>query len=204
MGGGSRCAVREQRPRARGCGLRERTCLRAALGARAPNWSSFLLHRSCLASALTRRPVTARRLGVFAVPWSLGAEPPFPGSCAFADAAIPRSAVAAIPRGSAGGGRHPPDRADGHRRRGVKRAAWIATEKPVSETSRTSAAADDDHDASASRRAGRGYQQGAVTCGLLGTGAAVYGPARIAALALSGPSPSRGEAALVSVDRAAA
>jgi hypothetical protein len=130
--------------------------------------------------------------------------PPFPASCAFADAAIPRTAVAAITRGSAGGGRHPPDRADGHRRRGVKRAAWIATEKPVSETSRTSAAADDDHDASASRRAGRGYQQGAVTCGLLGTGAAVYGPARIAALALSGPSPSRGEAALVSVDRAAA
>jgi hypothetical protein len=204
MGGGSRCAVREQRPRARGCGLRERTCLRAALGARAPNWSSFLLHRSCLASALTRRPVTARRLGVFAVPWSLGAEPPFPGSCAFADAAIPRSAVAAIPRGSAGGGRHPPDRVYGHQRRGVRRTASSAHGQAGSGSRGTSAAVDGHHDASASGRARRGYQRGAATWGLLGTGAAVYGPARIAAPGLSGPSPSRGEAALVSVDRAAA
>ena len=86
----------------------------------------FLLQRSCLASALTRRPVTARRLWVFAVPWSLGAGPPFPASSAFADAAKPRSAMAAIPRGSAGGGRHPPDRVDGHHRRGVRRTASSA------------------------------------------------------------------------------
>jgi len=104
--------------------------VRVALGAAPPLGVLFLLQRSCLASALTRRPVTARRLWVFAVPWSLGAGPPFPGSCAFADAAIPRTAVAAIPRGSAGGGRHPPDHICGHDRRGVKRTAFDRQREP--------------------------------------------------------------------------
>src|SRR5450755_3391721 len=107
-----------------------RALLRAALGARAPTWSSFLLQRSCLASAITRRPETARRHWVFALRWSLGAGPPLPASSAFPDAAIPRSAVAAIPRGSAGGGRHPPDRVDGHDRRGVKRTAFDRQREP--------------------------------------------------------------------------
>jgi hypothetical protein len=106
------------------------TCLRLRLAPARPIGVLFLLQRSCLASALTRRPVNARWLWVFARRWSLGAGPPFPASCAFADAAIPRTVVAAIPRGSAGGGRHPPDCVDGHRRRGVKRTASIATEMP--------------------------------------------------------------------------
>jgi hypothetical protein len=128
----------------------------------------FLLQRSCLASALTRRPVTALWLWPFALRSSLGPGPPFPASSAFAAAAKPRTGVAAIPRGSAGGGRHPPDRADGHRRCGVKRTASIATEKPESETSRTSTAPGDDLDASGGRRAGRGYRRGAATWVCLG------------------------------------
>jgi hypothetical protein len=48
-----RCVVREHQPRDGGSGVRERgPCSRVALGARAPNWSSFLLQRSCLASAV--------------------------------------------------------------------------------------------------------------------------------------------------------
>ena len=104
--------------------------MRVALGAAPPLGVLFLLQRSCLASALTRRPVTARRLWVFAVPWSLGAGPPFPASSAFGAAAKPRSAMAAIPRGSAGGGRHPPDHICGHDRRGVKRTAFDRQREP--------------------------------------------------------------------------
>ena len=84
----------------------------------------FLLQRSCLASAVSlggrNRPLA---LGLCA-PMLARDAPPFPASCAFADAAIPRIAVAAIPRGSAGGGRHPPDYVDGHHRRGVKHTAF--------------------------------------------------------------------------------
>jgi hypothetical protein len=159
-------ACRLQRAHVReGCAWRPRT-----------TWSSFLLQRSCLASALTRRPVNAYGLWVFAVPWSLVAAPPFPASSAFAAAAKPQSAMAAIPRGSAGGGRHSPDRVNGHHRRGVKRTAFRSRPRAESGTSTTSTAADDDHDASASGRARRGYQRCAATWGLLGTGAAVLRP----------------------------
>jgi hypothetical protein len=140
-----------------------RAHLRAALGARAPTWSSFLLQRSCLASAITRRPETARRHWVFALRWSLGAGPPLPASSAFPDAAIPRSAVAAIPRGSAGGGRHPPDRVDGHDRRGVKRTAFDRHREPNGGGRAPQTAAAAAADASASGRAGRGYRRGAAT-----------------------------------------
>ena len=125
----------------------------------------FLLQRSCLASAVHWAAVTAAWLWVFALRWSLGAGPPFPASCAFADAANPRTAVAAIPRGRAGGGRHPPDCVDGHHRRGVKRTAFDRHGEAESGTSRTSTAAADDHDASASGRARRGYQRGAANLG---------------------------------------
>jgi hypothetical protein len=71
-----------------------------------------------------------RRLLVFAVLWPPGTGPPFPASSAFADAAIPRITVAAIPRGSADGGRHPPDYVDGHHRRGVKRTVFDRHREP--------------------------------------------------------------------------
>jgi len=54
------------------------------------------------------------------------------------------------------------------------------------------------------RTRAQGYEPGAATWGLLRAGAGVYGPAGIAAPSLSGASPSRGEAELVSLDRAAA
>jgi hypothetical protein len=160
--------------------------------------------QSCLASAVPwagrNRPLA---LGLCA-PMVPRDGPPSPASCASGDAAIPRIAVAAIPRGNAGGGRHPP----GQRRSppSTRREAHSFRPPARAESGRstTSTAAAADHDASASGRARRGYQRDAATWGLLGTGAAVYGPERIAAPALSGPSPSRGEAALVSVDRAAA
>ena len=89
-----------------------------------------LLQRSCLASALTRQPVTARRLGVFAshgppepgrhsprrprsaLPPNPGARwPPFPGAA---------PAVAAIP----------PDNVDRHHLHGVKRTAFDRQREP--------------------------------------------------------------------------
>jgi hypothetical protein len=84
----------------------------------------FLLQRSCLASAI-HRAARNRRLALgLCAPMAPRDAPPFPASCAVAAAAIPRIAVPAIPRGRAGGGRHPPDRADAHRRCGVKRTAF--------------------------------------------------------------------------------
>ncbi len=103
---------------------RGRTCSRAALGARAPTWSSFPASKvvPSFRGSLGGRN---RRLALgLCAPMVPRDAPPFPASCAFADAAIPRIAVAAIPRGRAGGGRHPPDRVDGHHRRGVKRTAF--------------------------------------------------------------------------------
>lgn len=181
-----------------------RTCLRAALGARAPNWSSFPASKvvpSFRGSLGGRNRPLALGLCAPMVPRDA---PPFPASSAFAAAAKPQSAMAAIPRGSGGGGRHPPDCVDGHHRPGVKRTAFDRQREPnrggrppqpPPQTLSMPLPAD--------ARAG-GYQRGAATLGLRGTGAAVYGPARNAAPALSGPSPSRGDAALVSVDRAAA
>ncbi len=144
---------------------RGRTCLRAALGARARNWSSFPASEvvPSFRSSLGGRN---RRLALgLCAPMVRRDAPPFPASCAFADAAIPRTAVAAIPRGRAGGGRHPPDRVDGHRRCGVKHTAFDRHGEAESGTSRTSTAAADDHVASASGRARRGCQRGAANLG---------------------------------------
>ena len=151
-----RCAVGEHRPRDWGCGLRERICLSAALGAGATNWSCFPASEvvpSFRGSLGGRDRPLARGLCAPMVPRD---GPPFPASCAFADAAIPRIAVAAIPRGSADGARHPPDCVDGHHRRGVKRTAFDRHGEAASRTSTTSTAPDGDHDASASGRARRG------------------------------------------------
>ena len=90
--------------------------------------------------------------------------------------------MAAIPRCSAGGARHPPDRVYAHQRRGVRRAASSPTERGIGE-SRTYAAAAVNDDGPAGGRAGRGDQRGAATYGLRRGGGPVYGPARIAALA---------------------
>src|ERR1019366_2166552 len=106
-----RCAVRDHRPRDAALRLaRGRTCLKLRLAPARPIGVLFLLQRSCLASALTRRPVTARRLWVFAVVWPperarhsprrprsplppnpRARRPPFPGA-APGVAAIPRTA----------------------------------------------------------------------------------------------------------------
>jgi hypothetical protein len=73
-----------------------------------------------------RGSLTACSRWVFAVRSSVRPGPPFPVPSAFAAAAIPRNAMAAIPRGTVGGGRHPPDRVDGHHRRGLRRTASSA------------------------------------------------------------------------------
>ena len=164
----------------------------------------FLLERSCLASALARRPVTACWLWVFAVRSSRGWAaiprivrvrrlppspaarwPPFPG-VAPAVSAIPRTASIATVDTAHGARLRAPTEKGNRGRRGPRPPR-----------------ADHD-DGPAGRRAGRGDRR---ACGSVWSSAGrrrVYGPARIAAPAPSGPSPSRGEAALVSADRAAA
>src|SRR5450755_4073715 len=97
---------------------------------RAPTWSSFPASKVVPSFRAHSAARNRRRLWVFAVLWPPGTGPPFPASCAFADAAIPRTAVAAIPRGGAGGGRHPPDHICGHDRRGVKRTAFDRQREP--------------------------------------------------------------------------
>jgi hypothetical protein len=197
---------RSRRPRRdwRAAAYESGPCLRAALGARAPTWSSFPASEvvpsfRAHSLALNRPPALDLRR-----PMAPGTGPPFPASSAFAAAAKPQSAMAAIPRGSAGGGRHPPDCVDGHHRRGVERTAFDRQREP-NRGGRPPQPPPQmlSMPLPADARAG-GYQRGAATLGLRGTGAAVYGPARNAAPALSGPSPSRGDAALVSVDCAAA
>ena len=142
------------------------TYLGAALGARAPTCSCFPASKvvpSFRAYSAARNRLLALGLCRPIVP---GAGPPFPASSAFAAAAIPRSAVAAIPRCSAGGGRHPPDRVYGHHRRGARRTASSSHREGESGRSRTSAAAKRPDDGAAGRRADRGYQEGAAACGL--------------------------------------
>jgi hypothetical protein len=78
---------------------------------------------SCLASTPTQRLLTACSRLDLCGPMVRQRRPPFPGPSSFAAAAIPRNAMAAIPRASPSGGRHPPDRVYGHHRRGVRRAA---------------------------------------------------------------------------------
>jgi hypothetical protein len=188
---------------------RAATCERAdlfeaALGARAPNWSSFPASKvvpSFRAHSAARNRPPALGLRCRLAP---GTGPPFPASSAFAAAAKPQSATAAIPRGSAGGGRHSPDRVDGHHRRGVKRTAFDRHREPNQgrrppqppPTTITMPLLADARAGAISDVRQRGV--------CLGQALRSYGPARIAAPALSGPSPSRGEAALVSLDRAAA
>jgi hypothetical protein len=122
----------------------------------------FLLQRSCLASGA--RSVAHNRplaLGLCA-PMVPRDGPPFPASSAFAAAAIPRRAVAAIPRCDAGGGRHPSDRVYGHHRRGAKRTASSAQGQAGSGSRGMSAAANGHNDGSPGGRAGRGYRRGAT------------------------------------------
>ncbi len=104
--------------------------LRAALGARAPTWSSFPASK-VVPSFRAHSPARNRLLLLgLAVRWSVRAGPPFPAPSAFAAAAIPRDAMAAIPRGSADGDRHPPGRVYGHHRRGVRPTTSTPTKKP--------------------------------------------------------------------------
>ena len=177
--------LREGGPRPRSAGV-----------ARAPTWSSFPASGSCLASAFIRRRITACSALVLCppmVPRGSGrhsprrprsALPPFPGVVPTL-AAIPRTASMATIDAAYGVQLRPhtgPESGDGRdlnrrRRRSPRRCQ---------------------------RTRGQGLSAGCGGLGLLATGGAVYGPARIAAPAFSGPSPSRGEAALVWVDRAAA
>jgi hypothetical protein len=98
----------------------------------------------------------------------------------------------------------PPTAVMANGRRGVRRAASSAHGQAGSGSRGTFAAADGHDDGSAGGRAGGGYRWGAAGLGLVRGGGAVFGPARIAALGLSGPSPSRDGAALVSRDCSAA
>ena len=81
--------------------------LRSAGVARAPTWSSFPASGSCLASAFIRRLITTCSALVLCPSMVPSERPPFPAPSAFGAAAIPRSVMAAIPRGSADAGRHP-------------------------------------------------------------------------------------------------
>ena len=84
----------------------------------------FLLQRSCLASAVHWAAVTADWLWVFALRWSLGTRRHSPRRARSPTPPSPGSRWPPFPGVSAGGGRHPPDRVDGHRRRGVKHTAF--------------------------------------------------------------------------------
>jgi hypothetical protein len=198
-------AVREHRPRDRGCDeTRGRTCVTVALSPRAPTWSSF--PASKVVPSFRAHTAAGNR------PPALGLRRPM----------VPRDR-AAIPRVvRARRCRQTPER-DGRHSPG-QRARWPPSPGPrrwppstrreahsfkCPRTSRIG----DSRNLCRRRRSprrlcrrtrGQGLSARRGDLGLLGTGVSVYGPARIAAPALSGPSPSRGDAALVSLDRAAA